>query len=94
MTLFYLMIMMIIQIIGKILCLNWNLINKVKIKFKADFFNAYSVEPLTELLKIKKNKLTYRHAMLLFLCIGDQLNYLEKDKYSILTFDIKRYCNC
>ena len=27
--------------------------------------------------------------MLLFLCIGDQLNYLEKDKYSILTFDLK-----
>ena len=27
--------------------------------------------------------------MLLFLNIGDQLNYLEKDKYSILTFDLK-----
>ena len=56
---------------------------------KQIFFNAYSVEPLTEILKIKKNKLSYRHAMLLFLCIGDQLNYLEKDKYSILTFDLK-----
>ena len=38
MTLFYLMIMMIIQIIGKILCLNWNLINKVKIKIQSRFF--------------------------------------------------------
>jgi hypothetical protein len=56
---------------------------------KQAFFNAYSVEPLTDLLKIKKNQLSYRHAMLLFLCIGDQLNYLEKDKYSILTFNLK-----
>tara|TARA_A100001011_G_scaffold399833_1_gene510450 strand:+ start:6731 stop:7420 length:690 start_codon:yes stop_codon:yes gene_type:complete len=56
---------------------------------KQAFFNAYSIEPLTELLKIKKNLLSYRHAMLLFLCIGDQLNYLEKDKHSVLTFDLK-----
>ena len=56
---------------------------------KQAFFNAYSIEPLTDLLKIKKNQLSYRHAVLLFLCIGDQLNYLEKDKYSILTFNLK-----
>jgi len=61
---------------------------KTKTKNQA-FFNAHSIEPLTDLLKIKKNLLSYRHAMLLFLCIGDQLNYLEKDKYSILTFDLK-----
>ena len=50
------------------------------------YFNAYSVEKLSSMLK--KNTLTYRHAMLLFLCVGDQLTYLEKDNHSILTYNI------
>tara|TARA_B100001093_G_scaffold258481_1_gene247178 strand:+ start:2035 stop:2718 length:684 start_codon:yes stop_codon:yes gene_type:complete len=49
-------------------------------------FKAYNIEKLSSMLK--KNALTYRHAMLLFLCVGDQLTYLEKDKHSILTYNI------
>jgi hypothetical protein len=49
-------------------------------------FKAYKIEKLSSMLK--KNTLTYRHAMLLFLCVGDQLTYLEKDKHSILSYNI------
>jgi len=52
------------------------------------YFKANTIKTLGKLLKENNNTLSYRHAMLLFLCIGDQLNYLEKDKYSVLTYNI------
>lgn len=52
------------------------------------YFKAENIKTLQQLLKQKHNFLSYRHALLLFLCIGDQMRYLEKDKYSILTFNL------
>lgn len=52
------------------------------------YFKAENVKTLDKLLKEKHYNLSYRHALLLFLCIGDQMQYLEKDKHSILTINL------
>ena len=52
------------------------------------YFKAHNIKTLSQLLKEKNNQLSYRHALLLFLCIGDQIRYLEKDKHSILVYNL------
>ena len=50
-------------------------------------FKCNNIESLSKLLKTKKNLLSYRHCLLLFLSIGSQLKNLEKDNYSIIGFN-------
>jgi hypothetical protein len=54
-------------------------------------FEAKNIETLENLLKIKKNMLSYRHSELMFLFVGEQFRALEKDNLNILFFDIKDF---
>ena len=47
-------------------------------------FKCYKVETLKELLTEKKNNLSYRHLLLMFLQLGQQLKELTRDKIGIL----------
>lgn len=58
--------------------------NKRTIKIK-----AHSIETLPQLLKIKKNKLSYLHLQNMFIHIGDQIKSLKNDDKGILFFDTK-----
>ena len=51
-------------------------------------FKAGKCHTLKELLKIKSNNLSYRHAEYLFTIIGEQLKNLEKDNYSLFELDL------
>jgi hypothetical protein len=69
-----------------------NMLNIINKKFNNDKeyvikFNCNNIELLPNLLYTKKNLLSYRHSLLFFLCIGEQLKNLEKDKYSIIGFN-------
>ena len=48
---------------------------------KNNNFEAHSVVSLKELLKDKKNQLSYHHLSLFFKQVGDQYVNLEKDGY-------------
>jgi hypothetical protein len=54
-------------------------------------FDAYNIETLPSLLKSKKNKLSYRHAKLLFVNFLLQMNSLEKEGYGIINLDLNDF---
>lgn len=54
-------------------------------------FDAHSIETLPSLLKTKKNKLSYRHAKLLFINFLLQMNSLEKEGYGIINLDLNDF---
>lgn len=52
-------------------------------------FDCYKIESLKELLKAKKNKLSYRHAFLLYIHIGYQIKNLLENNIGILELNIE-----
>ena len=52
-------------------------------------FKCYKAETLKELLTEKKNNLSYRHLLLMFLQLGQQLKELARDKIGILKINIE-----
>ncbi len=55
---------------------------------KNNIFEAYSVISLKELLKEKKNKLSYHHLSLFFKQVGNQYINLEKDGFGKIFIDL------
>jgi len=54
-------------------------------------FDAHNIETLSSLLKSKNNKLSYRHAKLLFINFLLQMDSLEKEGYGIINLDLNDF---
>ena len=52
-------------------------------------FTCHSIQTLKELLREKNNKLSYRHQLLLFLHIGEQIKSLINDKMALMEINIE-----
>lgn len=66
-----------------------NTLTGKKINNNSISFTSHSVQSLKELLREKNNKLSYRHQLLLFLHLGEQIKSLINDNMSLIEINIE-----